>query len=177
MVNGLTLSKIITLNTGIDNVPDNVFFSAKICKDVVNHNCVKNRRNGQNVAEEHPNTIKYKKAKFAKRFDTKKTSSQEVRSKYNIFKVISVIFGVIILLSIVILGVFLLRRRSSRKAAKPSACKLKFDCNSVWNGLTNRATHEEPPSIFFLYGPIPASVYSMKHEHILTNIIERRSGF
>ena len=40
MVQNLTLSRIISLNTDFKNVPENVFFSSLYCADVSNHQCV-----------------------------------------------------------------------------------------------------------------------------------------
>lgn len=39
MVHGLTLGRIIRLNTNIKNVPDNVFFSTQYCAGVENYQC------------------------------------------------------------------------------------------------------------------------------------------
>ena len=40
MVNDLTLSKIIKLNTDVKDAPADVFFSTKQCQSVVNHKCI-----------------------------------------------------------------------------------------------------------------------------------------
>ena len=43
-----TLSRIIRLNTGVQDVQDNVFFASDVCEDVVDFQCVKNHHHYDN---------------------------------------------------------------------------------------------------------------------------------
>ena len=115
MVNGLTLSKIIKLNTGIKDVPNNVFFSSKVCKGTINHECMKYESSDANVIQEHLKGEARGRPKLDRQLSSMQKPTNELHDKSDIFRTVSIVFGVIILLNFAVLGVILLRRRSNQK--------------------------------------------------------------
>ena len=57
-VEGLTLSKIIQLNTEFKDCPGHVFFSSNNCIGTSNHQCIPKKAESENVIEERESVIR-----------------------------------------------------------------------------------------------------------------------
>ena len=118
MVNGLTLSKIIQLNTGIKDIPYNVFFSTKICKDVVKHQCVERESSDPSVLKTQLQQEKNRKAALQAKVDAMSKSTDELRIESATLEAVCIVLGVIIFLFLAALGVMFLRKKPNKHAGK-----------------------------------------------------------
>ena len=135
MVNGLTLSKIIKLNTGIKDIPDNVFFASKVCKGTINHKCVRYESYDANSIHEHLKAEEH--PKLARKPSPMQKPDRRYHGKSNTFKTVSIVFGVIILLNFAVLGVILFRRRSAQRPKRTDR-KYGYGCNKDTTAKSSR---------------------------------------
>eukprot|EP00112_Aurelia_sp_Birch-Aquarium-sp1_P019096 Seg466.3 transcript_id=Seg466.3/GoldUCD/mRNA.D3Y31 product="Peroxinectin A" protein_id=Seg466.3/GoldUCD/D3Y31 len=114
MVNNLTLSKIIKLNSGVKDVPYNVFFSTKHCKDVINHKCIPHKPVALPDVEVKLKTLKNKgdtlekELSNAKQRHTEKT--EELEGKNTKLSVLSGLLGAVILVIVLVIAMVFCRR-------------------------------------------------------------------
>ena len=57
-VEGLTLSKIIQLNTEFKDCPEHVFFSSNNCKGIRNHQCIPKNAESESVIEDSESVVR-----------------------------------------------------------------------------------------------------------------------
>lgn len=120
MVNSLTLSKIIQLNTGIKDVPANVFFSTKVCKKVENHQCEQHQSKDSKAIEKQLNYLKVE-------YVSLKKSADNLDEKNDILEAVCIIFGLVMLLHVIIFLVIHLRRKRKNKASQKDSRKYGFE--------------------------------------------------
>jgi len=95
MVNSLTLSEIIRLNTGFKSVPENVFFSSDYCASVKDFQCVPKEEDTMITEAETSNTVR------------------------NVLIAVSVVMFVVLVVFVVLLVRFCIRLRQRRKKVAP----------------------------------------------------------
>eukprot|EP00794_Sanderia_malayensis_P020124 gene20124-22096_t len=102
MVNSLTLSKIIKANTNVKDIPDNVFFSMKRCKDVTNSKCVFRESQDLSKLLQKINLMKTKHSKAEKEHEE---SIRRAQGDKDSFKRSTIGLGVACVVVIVVLCV------------------------------------------------------------------------
>ena len=126
MVNNLTLARIIKLNTGIKDVPDNVFFSAKLCKTVVNHECVpRAAASGKNETHKIKKLME-ENAILSAASQKSAMALDEANDKSRMLEILCIILGVLALALLIMYAVICIHRRRKRGS---NDFKLRRKCN------------------------------------------------
>ncbi|XP_031575311.1 peroxinectin A-like [Actinia tenebrosa] len=118
MVHGLTLGRIIRLNTNIKNIPDNVFFSTQYCAGVENYQCKPRDplplcRNDTSVGRKEHST------------------NQEYGS--NIFIGLALLSSVSFVVNAFLIFLWLRERKSVRTLQSKNSCKVENEMHSFTN--------------------------------------------
>ena len=130
MVNNLTLSKIIQLNSGVKDVPYNVFFSTKQCKDVINHKCIPHEPVFSPDVEAKLKTLKNKGETLEKELsDAKqrhKTRTKKLKTKNAKLSALSGLLGAVLFVIAVVIVVMFCRRDGKFSRDQSSLTKSKY---------------------------------------------------
>ncbi len=123
MVNELTLSKIIKLNTDVKDIPDNVFFSSKQCKTVTNHKCIFREAKDPDSLMKQIDELKSQGKQAERQY---KESLESVKDKEKSYRKATIALGVLCVVVVVVLLFIMIVCRTARFTRNAPHDKSKY---------------------------------------------------